>query len=78
MEAIKNNTPSPLDVTYDKEVGDFAAGKSAMIHQGNWAYGMLSANLIIDFEIGMLPFPLMGNDKLAVGVGTTGQSMVKR
>lgn len=68
MEAIKANTPSPLDVTYDKEVGDFAAGKSAMIHQGNWAYGML-ADFDVDFEVGMLPFPLMGTDKLAVGVG---------
>ena len=68
MEAIKANTPSPLDVTYDKEVGDFAAGKSAMIHQGNWAWGMLS-DFDVDFEVGMLPFPLMGNDKLAVGVG---------
>ncbi|WP_391115812.1 ABC transporter substrate-binding protein [Psychrobacillus sp. L3] len=68
MDAIKANTPSPLDVTYDKEVGDFAAGKSAIIHQGNWAYGMLS-DFNVDFEVGMLPFPLMGNDKLAVGVG---------
>ena len=68
MDAIKANTPSPLDVTYDKEVGDFAAGKSAMIHQGNWAWGMLS-EFDVDFEVGMLPFPLMGNDKLAVGVG---------
>lgn len=69
MEAVKVNTPSPLDVTYDEEIGDFAAGKSAMIHQGNWAYGMLS-DFDIDFEIGMLPFPLMGNDKMAVGVGS--------
>lgn len=68
METIKNNTPSPLDVTYDKEIGDFAAGKSAMIHQGNWAYGMLS-EFDFDFEVGMLPFPLLGNDKMAVGVG---------
>jgi raffinose/stachyose/melibiose transport system substrate-binding protein len=68
MDAIKENTPSPLDVTYDKEVGDFAAGKSAMIHQGNWAFGMLS-DFDFNFEVGMLPFPLMGNDKLAVGVG---------
>ncbi len=68
MDAIKANTVSPLDVTYDKEVGDFAAGKSAMIHQGNWAWGMLS-DFDVDFEVGMLPFPLMGNDKLAVGVG---------
>lgn len=68
FEAIKEYTVNPLDVTYDEEIGDFASGKSAMIHQGNWAYGMI-ADYDIDFEIGMLPFPLAGNDKLAVGVG---------
>lgn len=68
MEVIKENTPTPLSVTYDQQIGDFASGKTAMIHQGNWAYGMLS-EFELDFEIGMLPFPLMGNDKLAVGVG---------
>ncbi|ANU11816.1 family 1 extracellular solute-binding protein [Planococcus antarcticus DSM 14505] len=68
MVAIKENTPTPLSMTYDQQVGDFAAGKTAMIHQGNWASGILS-EFEYDFEIGMLPFPLMGNDKLAVGVG---------
>lgn len=68
MVAIKENTPTPLSVTYDQQIGDFASGKSAMIHQGNWAAGML-AEFDLDFEMGMLPFPLMGNDKLAVGVG---------
>lgn len=68
MVAIKENTPTPLSMTYDQQMGDFASGKSAMIHQGNWASGILS-EFEYDFEIGMLPFPLMGNDKLAVGVG---------
>lgn len=68
FDAIKANATNPLDVTYDEEIGDFASGKSAMIHQGNWAYGML-ADYDLDFEVGMLPFPLNGNDKLAVGVG---------
>ncbi|MGK7379342.1 sugar ABC transporter substrate-binding protein [Planococcus sp. 1R117A] len=68
MEAIKANTPNPLSITYDQEIGDFASGKTAMIHQGNWAFGMLS-EFEVDFEVGMMPFPLMGNDKLAVGVG---------
>ncbi|GKW47176.1 ABC transporter substrate-binding protein [Planococcus sp. NCCP-2050] len=69
METIKENTPTPLSVTYDQQIGDFASGKSAMIHQGNWAWGMLS-EFDMDFEVGMLPFPLDGNDKLAVGVGS--------
>ncbi|MDQ0428722.1 MULTISPECIES: sugar ABC transporter substrate-binding protein [Caryophanaceae] len=68
MVAIKENTPTPLSMTYDQQIGDFAAGQTAMIHQGNWASGILS-EFEYDFEIGMLPFPLMGNDKLAVGVG---------
>lgn len=69
MEAIRANTPSPLGVTYDQQVGDFAAGKTAMIHQGNWASGLLQ-DFEVDFEVGMAPFPLEGNDKLAVGVGS--------
>ena len=68
MEAIREYSNSPLDVTYDEEIGDFASGKTAMIHQGNWAATML-ADYDLDFEVGMMPFPLAGNDKLAVGVG---------
>jgi raffinose/stachyose/melibiose transport system substrate-binding protein len=68
MEEIRANTRNPLEVNYDSQIGDFASGKTAMIHQGNWANGML-ADYEIDFEYGMLPVPLMDNDKLAVGVG---------
>lgn len=69
MDAIKENTKNPLEVTYDGVIGDFATGKTAMIHQGNWAYDMFK-DYDIDFEYGMLPFPLDGNDKLAVGVAS--------
>lgn len=69
LEAIREYSNNPLDVTYDEQMGDFATGKTAMIHQGNWAWGML-ADYDLDFEVGMMPFPLAGNDKLAVGVGT--------
>ncbi|WP_082232136.1 sugar ABC transporter substrate-binding protein [Halobacillus massiliensis] len=68
LEAIKANASNPMDVNYDEQMGDFATGETAMVHQGNWAYGML-ADYDVDFEIGMMPFPLNGNDKLAVGVG---------
>lgn len=68
MDAIKANTKNPVEVTYDGVIGDFATGKTAMIHQGNWAYGMFE-DYDLDFELGMAPFPLDGNDKLAVGVG---------
>lgn len=69
MEAIRQYAKNPLELDYDGNVGDFATGKTAMIHQGNWAYGMFE-DYDIDFEMGMMPFPLAGNDKLAVGVGS--------
>ncbi|SET00473.1 carbohydrate ABC transporter substrate-binding protein, CUT1 family [Oceanobacillus limi] len=69
MEDLRANIPNPLDITYDEQVGDFATGKTAMIHQGNWAYGMFE-DYDLDFEIGMAPLPLLDNDKLEVGVGS--------
>lgn len=68
-DAIREYGPDPLSIAYDQQVGDFASGQTAMIHQGNWAYSMIE-EFGADFEIGMAPFPLMGNDKLAVGVGS--------
>lgn len=68
MEVIREYGRNPLEVTYDSQIGDFATGRTAMIHQGNWAYGMFE-DYDIDFEFGMLPVPLMDTDKLAVGVG---------
>lgn len=69
MEAIRENTNNPLEVNYDKETGDFATGKSASIHQGNWSYGMFK-DYDVDFEMGMMGLPLNGNDKIAVSVPT--------
>lgn len=65
--AIRDYSYNPLEVNYDKEIGDFATGKTAAIHQGNWCYGMF-ADYTVDFEMGLMPFPLGGNDKLAVSV----------
>jgi raffinose/stachyose/melibiose transport system substrate-binding protein len=65
--AIRDNSYNPLEVNYDRECGDFANGKTAAIHQGNWAYGMF-ADYKMNFELGLMPFPLKGNDKLAVSV----------
>ncbi|MDR0690285.1 MAG: ABC transporter substrate-binding protein [Spirochaetaceae bacterium] len=65
--AIRDFSYNPLEVNYDKECGDFATGKTAAIHQGNWCYGMF-ADYKPDFEMGLMPFPLLGNDKLAVSV----------
>jgi raffinose/stachyose/melibiose transport system substrate-binding protein len=67
--AIRDNSYNPLEVNYDKECGDFATGKTASIHQGNWCYNMFT-DYNINFEMGLMPFPLGGNDKLAVSVPT--------
>jgi raffinose/stachyose/melibiose transport system substrate-binding protein len=67
--AIRDNSYNPLEVNYDKECGDFATGKTAAIHQGNWCY-LMFADYQIDFEMGIMPFPLLGNDRLAVSVPT--------
>jgi len=69
MAAIRENTVNPLEVTYDKETGDFATGKSASIHQGNWCYSMFK-DYDVTFDMGMMPLPISGNDKIAASVPT--------
>ncbi len=69
MEAIRENTKNPLEVTYDTETGDFATGKTASIHQGNWSYSMF-ADYDVSFDMGIMPLPINGNDKIAVSVPT--------
>lgn len=69
MESIRANTNNPLEVNYDKETGDFATGKSASIHQGNWAYSMFK-DYDVQFDMGMMPLPISGNDSIAVSVPT--------
>ena len=68
MEVIRANIPNPLDISYDEQIGDFATGQTAMIHQGNWAWGMFE-DYDLDFEIGMAPLPFIDNENLPVGVG---------
>ncbi|MBP9997219.1 MAG: extracellular solute-binding protein [Lachnospiraceae bacterium] len=67
MEAVRENCTNPVDITYDNNCGDFATGKTAMIHQGNWCYGMF-ADYEIDYDMGIAPLPICGNDKVAVSV----------
>ncbi len=67
--AIRDNSYNPLEVNYDKECGDFATGKSAAIHQGNWCASMF-ADFDVTFDMGMMALPIAGNDKLAVSVPT--------
>lgn len=68
-EAIREYSYNPLEENYDKECGDFATGKTAAIHQGNWCYSMF-ADYDTEFEMGVAPLPLCGNDKIAVSVPT--------
>ncbi len=70
MEAIRANTTNPMEVKYDSQMGDFATGKNAMVHQGNWSYGMLKDFGDLGFDVGMMGLPLAGNDKIAVGVAS--------
>ncbi len=67
--AIRDGEQNPLEVVYDQECGDFATGKSSAIHQGNWSYNMFT-DYEVEFEMGMAPLPLAGNDKLSVSVPT--------
>ena len=67
MEAIRANCTNPADITYDNNCGDFATGKTAMIHQGNWCYSMF-ADYDVDFDMGIAALPICGNNKVAVSV----------
>lgn len=69
FEDLRTYTPNPAGISYDEQMGNFATGKTAMVHQGNWAYSMFE-DYDLDFEMGMAPLPISGNDKLAVGVGS--------
>ncbi|MDO4815623.1 MAG: ABC transporter substrate-binding protein [Bacillota bacterium] len=67
LSAIRANQVNPVEVTYDNNCGDFATGKTAMVHQGNWAYGVIK-DFEPAFEMGITGVPINGNDKIAVGV----------
>lgn len=52
--------------TYDEQVAGFAEGQFAMIHQGNWAQGLLN-DYDVKFDYGFLPVPFKGNQGISVG-----------
>lgn len=64
---LRENCQNPLEQNYDGEIGDLATGKAAMIHQGNWA-GTLFEDDYEFTDVGLAPFPLAGNDCVAVAV----------
>lgn len=65
--AIRDNQKNPIEVSYDNNCGDFATGKTAMIHQGNWCYSVI-AGFKPDFDMGLAGVPIGGNTKICVGV----------
>jgi len=67
LSAIREYQVNPIEVTYDNNCGDFATGKTAMVHQGNWAYGVIS-QFDTDFEMGITGLPINGNTKICVGI----------
>lgn len=68
LDAIRSTSAyNPVEESYDQAIGDFASGQIATLHQGNWAYPMFT-DYNIDFEMGLAPLPLSGNNKLAVAV----------
>lgn len=69
LSAIREHQTNPIEVTYDTNCGDFATSKTAMIHQGNWAYGVVSA-YDPAFEMGITGLPINGNTKICVGVAS--------
>ncbi|MGK0465236.1 ABC transporter substrate-binding protein [Clostridium sp.] len=65
LEKLKPYTNLAKD-SYDDQVAGFAQGYFAMIHQGNWAQGIID-EYKVDFEYGMMPMPINGNESLSVG-----------
>ncbi len=61
-----------MTVSYDDQVGNFALGKTAVLHQGNWTIGMIS-EIDPEMKIAFLPHPLNDdsswpNGSIPVGV----------
>lgn len=67
MTKLKDTGGDVLSSSYDKSANSFATEKAAMLHQGNWVYPLLKENNVT-FEMGYLPMPIKGNDKLSIGV----------
>lgn len=67
MELIRQYCVNPMEINYDRSCGDFATGKTAMIHQGNWCYGMFK-DYAPSFDMSLRGVPLLGNQKVSVSV----------
>ncbi len=51
-------------IDYSTQVGNFALGKTAFLHQGNWVAGDLKG-LEADFDMGFVPFAINNDTKVS-------------
>lgn len=51
-------------IDYSNQIGNFALGKTAFLHQGNWVAGDL-AGLGVDFEMGFVPLAINNDTKIS-------------
>lgn len=60
-----NSGGAALDtIDYSTQVGNFALGKTAFLHQGNWVAGDL-AKLEIDFDMGFVPLAINNDTEVS-------------
>ncbi|MDD3123232.1 MAG: extracellular solute-binding protein [Candidatus Izemoplasmatales bacterium] len=71
------STDSLLEGNYDTQVGDFATGKTAFIHQGNW----IDPNLLdagIDFEVGYAPHAAASGENDSIFIGAPSYYVINK
>jgi len=68
---IKYGNSNPITTDYNKQVTQFAQGKTAMMQQGNWTQTTIDG-ITKNMQLGVLPIPIsndkVANDKLPIGV----------
>jgi raffinose/stachyose/melibiose transport system substrate-binding protein len=71
------STDALLEGNYDTQVGDFAAGNTAFIHQGNW----IDPNLLdagIDFEVGYAPHAAASGENDSIFIGAPSYYVINK
>jgi raffinose/stachyose/melibiose transport system substrate-binding protein len=68
---IKYGNSNPITTDYNKQVTQFAQGKTAMMQQGNWTQTQIDG-IKKNMQLGILPIPISNdkaaNDKLPIGI----------
>ncbi len=63
--------------TYDQQLADFAAGKTAFLHQGNWVQGNMD-QLGADFEMAFAPHAFTSEPQEGIYIFTPGYFVVNK